>query len=62
MLDLTVDAGKFSDELLKRGVIVRPLGWMELPTAVRVSVGTREENEKFLRAVAEVWPAYRRGR
>jgi histidinol-phosphate aminotransferase len=61
MLDLAADAGAFNDELLKRGVIVRPLGWMELPTAVRVTVGTREENEKFLRAAAEVWPPHREG-
>jgi histidinol-phosphate aminotransferase len=57
LLDLGMDATKFSDELLKLGVIVRPMGWMGLPAAVRVTVGTREENEKFLRATAQVWPS-----
>lgn len=58
LLDLGLDAKKFSDELLKLGVIVRPMGWMGLPTAVRVTIGTREENEKFLRATAHVWPSF----
>jgi histidinol-phosphate aminotransferase len=58
MLDLGTDAAKFSEELLKLGVIVRPMGWMGLPTAVRVTIGTREENEKFLRATAQVWPSF----
>lgn len=58
LLDLGMDAAKFSDELLKLGVIVRPMGWMGLPTAVRVTIGTREENEKFLRATAHVWPSF----
>ncbi len=57
LLDLGMDAAKFSDELLKLGVIVRPMGWMGLPTAVRVTVGTREENDTFLRATAQVWPS-----
>ena len=47
-------AKEISDELLHRGVIVRPLAWMGFPEAIRVSVGTTEENEKFLRAMGEV--------
>ena len=47
-------AGGISDELLHMGVIVRPLAWMGFPEAIRVSVGTSDENEKFLRAMAEV--------
>ncbi len=42
------------DDLLREGVIVRPLGWMGLPEAIRVSVGTAEENEKFLAAMGRV--------
>ena len=34
--------------LLERGVIIRPLSGMGLPQCLRVSVGTREENEIFL--------------
>lgn len=48
------EAAKTCDELLHMGVIVRPLGWMGLPEAIRVSVGTVEENGKFLSAMAQV--------
>ena len=44
----------FCDDLLHEGVIVRPLAWMGFPEAFRVSVGTAEENEKFLAAMAEI--------
>lgn len=43
-----------ADELLRLGVIVRPLTWMGFPDAVRVTVGSREENEKFLQALAQL--------
>jgi histidinol-phosphate aminotransferase len=42
------------DELLRAGVIVRPLGWMGFPEAIRISVGTTEENEKCLRALGPI--------
>jgi histidinol-phosphate aminotransferase len=48
------EAQAISDELLHMGVIVRPLGWMGFPEAIRVSVGTAEENEKFLAALGQV--------
>jgi histidinol-phosphate aminotransferase len=38
-------------ELLHEGVIVRPLKWMGFPEAIRISLGTREENDKFLAAL-----------
>jgi histidinol-phosphate aminotransferase len=49
-------AKDFSDVLLRGGVIVRPLGWMGFPDAIRVSVGTVEENDAFLLAMRELWP------
>jgi histidinol-phosphate aminotransferase len=48
------DAQALSDDLLKMGVIVRPLGWMGFPEAIRISVGTAEENDKCLLAMARV--------
>jgi histidinol-phosphate aminotransferase len=48
------EAKALSDELLQMGVIVRPLGWMGFPEAMRISVGTAEENEKCLSAMARV--------
>jgi histidinol-phosphate aminotransferase len=53
-MEVGPDAGSISDELLRMGVIVRPLAWMGFPEAIRVSVGTAEENGKFLQAMAEV--------
>src|ERR1700739_2524770 len=40
------------DELLQEGVIIRPLGWMGLPEAVRISVGSPAENTKLIGALA----------
>jgi len=40
------------DELLQEGVIIRPLGWMGLPEAVRISVGSPAENTKLVGALA----------
>jgi histidinol-phosphate aminotransferase len=51
-IEVGLDARALSDELLQMGVIVRPLGWMGFPEAVRISVGTAEENEKCLSAMA----------
>ncbi|HXN73069.1 MAG TPA: histidinol-phosphate transaminase [Candidatus Acidoferrales bacterium] len=47
------DAEPLVEELLKHGVIVRPMRWMGFPMAIRVTVGTHEENEKFLHALAK---------
>ena len=47
------EAKTLSDEMLHMGVIVRPLGWMGFPEAIRVSVGTAKENDKFLVAMAQ---------
>ena len=53
---LTVRVGKANEvfrRLLKRGVIVRPVGGgYQLPEHLRVTVGTAEENDKFLSALA----------
>ncbi|MDA2917149.1 histidinol-phosphate transaminase, partial [Nitrospinae bacterium AH_259_B05_G02_I21] len=41
---------------LHQGVIVRPMGGYGLEAYVRVSVGTAEENTRFLDAI-EAWRA-----
>jgi histidinol-phosphate aminotransferase len=48
------EAKAISEDLLHMGVIVRPLGWMGFPEALRISVGTTEENDKCLSAIAKV--------
>ena len=41
-------------ELLKRGVIVRPMGGYKFPEHVRVTVGTEEENRKLIGALSQI--------
>jgi histidinol-phosphate aminotransferase len=45
------------DPLLQKGVIVRPMGGFGLTEHVRVSIGTPEENERFIKALTEVLEA-----
>ncbi|HEX2712032.1 MAG TPA: histidinol-phosphate transaminase [Candidatus Acidoferrales bacterium] len=58
---LNSEAKPVADALLQLGLIVRPMRWMGFPNAIRVTVGTREENERFLSALAEVRPAVTQG-
>ncbi|HZQ74655.1 MAG TPA: histidinol-phosphate transaminase [Burkholderiales bacterium] len=51
---LTLRVGKAAEiykRLLRRGVIVRPVGGYQLPEHLRVTVGTAQENAKFLGAL-----------
>ena len=53
---ITLRVGKATEiyrRLLKRGVIVRPVGGAyQLPEHLRVTIGTAQENERFLSALA----------
>lgn len=55
---VTVDVGKSGDDvfdaLLHKGVIVRPVVNYGLPQHIRVSIGLKAENQRFLTALAEV--------
>jgi histidinol-phosphate aminotransferase len=53
-MEVGPDAKEICDELLRAGVIVRPLGWMGMAEAIRISVGTADENEKCLRVMERV--------
>jgi histidinol-phosphate aminotransferase len=48
------DAKPVHQGLLERGVIVRPLASYELPEFLRVTVGTADENTRFLTALKQV--------
>jgi histidinol-phosphate aminotransferase len=54
LVEFGYDTESLTEELLKRGVIVRPMRWMGFPAAIRVTVGTADENNKFLGALADV--------
>jgi histidinol-phosphate aminotransferase len=48
------DARPVFDALLREGVIVRPLGPFGAAGAIRVTVGTQEENDLFAQAFGRV--------
>ncbi|MBW8028738.1 MAG: aminotransferase class I/II-fold pyridoxal phosphate-dependent enzyme, partial [Ferrovum sp.] len=51
---ITVAVGqgrKIYDQLLRQGVIVRPLDAYGLPHHLRVSIGTQSENQRFIEAL-----------
>jgi histidinol-phosphate aminotransferase len=48
------EAGRAYQALLRRGVIVRPMDVYGFPAHMRVTVGTRAENERFVEALAAV--------
>ena len=48
------EAAALNDALLREGVIVRPMGAFGDPTALRITVGTPEENAFFARALGSV--------
>ena len=52
--ELGQDATAFAERLREAGVIVQPLGMWGAPAAIRVSIGTPEQNIRFLKALREV--------
>ncbi len=60
--DTGEDAAGFAGRLREEGVAVRPLGAWGAPSCIRVTIGTREQNEIFARALRRVGVAHdRRG-
>lgn len=52
--ELQEDAAGFADRLRAHGVIVQPLGAWGAPNAIRVSIGTPEQNTQFLQALRDM--------
>ncbi|MFT0533322.1 histidinol-phosphate transaminase [Castellaniella hirudinis] len=48
------DAARIHDELLRRGIIVRPVAGDGLPRHLRVSIGLPQENTRFIQALADI--------
>jgi histidinol-phosphate aminotransferase len=53
-IDFREPARRIFDSLLKQGVIVRPLENYGLPNHLRITVGSADENRRFLAALAAV--------
>jgi len=51
------DGNALYQELLRRGVIVRPVGNYGYPRHLRITVGLPEENDRLLAALREALPA-----
>ena len=58
-VDLKRDAMPVYEALLKKGVIVRPVGIYEMPDFLRISIGTEQENRFFINALKDVLPESR---
>ncbi|MGI6547057.1 MAG: histidinol-phosphate transaminase [Bacillota bacterium] len=54
LLDTGRPTREVHDQLLLRGVIVRPTFSWGLATHIRVTIGTQEQNERFIKALEEV--------
>lgn len=48
------DAARIFQELQKLGIITRPMGGYRLPEWLRISVGTQEQNDRFLKALGTI--------
>lgn len=56
-VEFSQNAMPIYEALLRKGVIVRPIGIYGMPNHLRVSVGTEVENGRFLQALSEVLAA-----
>lgn len=54
LVDFWRDAAAIEAGLVARGVVPRPMGGYGLPTCLRITVGHRDENRRFLQALDEV--------
>jgi histidinol-phosphate aminotransferase len=52
--DLREDASRFAERLRAEGVSVRPLGAWGAQNCIRVTIGTAQQNQDFLKAVRKV--------
>ncbi|MDI6784980.1 MAG: histidinol-phosphate transaminase [bacterium] len=51
LIECPIDAKIVYDNLLRQGVIVRPLGGKQLANLIRVTIGTMPQNERFITAL-----------
>lgn len=54
LFDVKKEAKAIYEGLLRKGVIIRPMTAYGFPTLLRVTVGTEEENKRFLGALQDV--------
>ena len=54
LIDTGRDAEQVTEELMKRGIIVRSAKMYDMPGSIRVTVGTPRQNDLFVKAFKEV--------
>jgi len=54
LIDVGRNSFEVSQALLKKGVIVRDMGFWGLDTYIRVTIGTPGENKKFIEALRKI--------
>jgi histidinol-phosphate aminotransferase len=54
LIDVGRDAKRVFEEMLGRGVIVRPMTAYGYPNYIRITVGLAEENQRFVDALRQV--------
>jgi histidinol-phosphate aminotransferase len=53
LIDTGKDGDLVTEELMKRGVIVRSAKNYGMPTCIRVTIGTEDQNRRFIEALSE---------
>jgi histidinol-phosphate aminotransferase len=51
LVDLEMPSEPIYEAMLRQGVIIRPLGPQGLPTCLRITVGTPDQNERAIMAL-----------
>lgn len=54
LVNVEKEGSEVFQALLRKGVIVRPMAEYGYPTYIRVTIGTPEENERFIKSLGEV--------
>jgi len=54
LVGVNEDGKVISHKLMQEGIIVRPMGMYNLPDFIRVTVGTEEQNKKFIKALCKI--------
>lgn len=54
-VDVKTDTKPLADALQRRGIIIRPLSMYGLPTFFRITIGTMEQNQRFMDAFTKIY-------
>lgn len=54
LIDIKHDCDLVTEALMKKGIIVRSARNYGAPTSIRVTIGTREQNARFIKALEDV--------